>query len=72
MLKERVVTSVVISMVNFKPVKASIVSRSGYSFKVKRVSPSSVVRLKRLTYKDEFTSEVINRRNGLKLVVKPV
>ena len=65
-------TSVVVSMTNYKPVKASVVSRSGHSFNVKKVSPSSVVRLKRLTYKDEFTSEVINRRNGLKLVVRPV
>ena len=65
-------TSVVISMINYKPVSASVVSRSGYSFKVKRVSAASVIRLKHLTYKDEFTSEVINRRNGLKLLVRPV
>ena len=65
-------TSVVISMLNFKLVKAKIISRSGYSFSIMNVTMSSKQRLQRLTYKDEFTCEVINRRNGLKLVVRPV
>ena len=64
--------SVVVSMINFKPVKARFVSRSGYSLFIKDVTPSSVVRLKHLTYKDEYTCDVINRKNGLKLIVKPV
>ena len=65
-------TSVVISMLNFKLVKAKIISRSGYSFSIMNVTMSSKQRLQRLTYKDEFACEVINRRNGLKLVVRPV
>ena len=62
-------SSVVVSMLNFKPVGALVVSRTGFTFKIKSVSPASVLRLKELTYQTGFTSNVISRRGGLKLKV---